>query len=62
MLYHGSVHYCFRVSFQPTLSFFDVKEALALDPNNKIADVMQQSLQEKAEAFKKKVNILIFSH
>ena len=61
MLYHGSVRYCFRVSFQPTLSFFDVKEALALDPNNKIADVMQQSLQEKAEAFKKKVNILIFS-
>ena len=62
MLYNGSVRYCFRVSFQPTLSFFDVKEALALDPNNKIADVMQQSLQEKAEAFKKKVNILIFTH
>ena len=49
--------------FQPTLSFFDVKEALSLDPENIEADGMYQSLEEKAENFKENVNIphIIFS-
>lgn len=37
-----------------TLSYFDVKEALSLDPQNKEAGSMQQNLEENAELCKKK--------
>jgi len=36
----------------PTLSYFDIKEALALDPDNDNADSMQQSLVNNAEKSK----------
>lgn len=45
----------FLLFFQSTLSYFDVKEALSLDPQNKEAGSMQQNLEENAELCKKKV-------